>query len=189
MVVMLVNEHPEEVTDMQCNVCGEIIASISNRPPPDHTAVAELAIEYVKRLIEQGQDVVVPLDSIIRLGRAYNNPSPASGRVLSGGVGSSALYPPKHFLDAARNTEEGSSFAIIATAMIETGSTGDAVIFREFKGTSNAELKLDCKISGRRVFPIVDVNPSGTCRDELPLNTEGARIMHKLRRILPALEL
>lgn len=188
MMVVLVDERPEEVTDMQRSVRGEVIASTFDRPPSDHTAVAELAIERAKRLVEQGQDVVVLLDSITRLGRAYNNSSPASGRILSGGVDSNALYPPKRFLGAARNIEEGGSLTIIATAMVETGSAGDTVIFEEFKGTGNAELKLDRKISERRVFPAVDVNPSGTRKDELLLSTEEARIMHKLRRILSALE-
>jgi len=148
----------------------------------------ELAIERAKRLVEQGKDVVVLLDSITRLGRAYNNSSPASGRILSGGVDSNALYPPKRFLGAARNIEEGGSLTIIATAMVETGSTGDTVIFEEFKGTGNAELKLDRGISERRVFPAVDVNPSGTRKDELLLVPEEARIMTKLRRILSALD-
>ncbi|WP_448851140.1 transcription termination factor Rho [Corynebacterium sp. 335C] len=188
MMVVLVDERPEEVTDMQRSVRGEVIASTFDRPPSDHTAVAELAIERAKRLVEQGQDVVVLLDSITRLGRAYNNCSPASGRILSGGVDSNALYPPKRFLGAARNIEEGGSLTIIATAMVETGSAGDTVIFEEFKGTGNAELKLDRRISERRVFPAVDVNPSGTRKDDLLLSTEEARIMHKLRRILSALE-
>ncbi|WP_407921616.1 transcription termination factor Rho [Corynebacterium epidermidicanis] len=188
LMVVLVDERPEEVTDMQRSVKGEVIASTFDRPPSEHTAVAELAIERAKRLVEQGQDVVVLLDSITRLGRAYNNSSPASGRILSGGVDSNALYPPKRFLGAARNIENGGSLTIIATAMVETGSAGDTVIFEEFKGTGNAELKLDRKISERRVFPAVDVNPSGTRKDELLLVPEEARIMHKLRRILSALD-
>lgn len=188
LMVVLVDERPEEVTDMQRSVKGEVIASTFDRPPSEHTAVAELAIERAKRLVEQGQDVVVLLDSITRLGRAYNNSSPASGRILSGGVDSSALYPPKRFLGAARNIENGGSLTIIATAMVETGSAGDTVIFEEFKGTGNAELKLDRKISERRVFPAVDVNPSGTRKDELLLAPEEVRIMHKLRRILSALD-
>ncbi|RUP96368.1 transcription termination factor Rho [Corynebacterium pseudodiphtheriticum] len=188
LMVVLVDERPEEVTDMQRNVNGEVIASTFDRPPSEHTAVAELAIERAKRLVEQGQDVVVLLDSITRLGRAYNNSSPASGRILSGGVDSNALYPPKRFLGAARNIENGGSLTIIATAMVETGSTGDTVIFEEFKGTGNAELKLDRGISERRVFPAVDVNPSGTRKDELLLVPEEARIMTKLRRILSALD-
>lgn len=188
LMVVLVDERPEEVTDMQRSVKGEVIASTFDRPPAEHTAVAELAIERAKRLVEQGQDVVILLDSITRLGRAYNNSSPASGRILSGGVDSNALYPPKRFLGAARNIENGGSLTIIATAMVETGSAGDTVIFEEFKGTGNAELKLDRKISERRVFPAVDVNPSGTRKDELLLAPEEAKIMHKLRRILSALD-
>ncbi|AIT60845.1 transcription termination factor Rho [Corynebacterium doosanense] len=188
LMVVLVDERPEEVTDMQRSVNGEVIASTFDRPPSEHTAVAELAIERAKRLVEMGKDVVVLLDSITRLGRAYNNSSPASGRILSGGVDSNALYPPKRFLGAARNIENGGSLTIIATAMVETGSAGDTVIFEEFKGTGNAELKLDRKISERRVFPAVDVNPSGTRKDELLIVPEEARIMHKLRRILAALD-
>ncbi|WP_288813605.1 transcription termination factor Rho [uncultured Corynebacterium sp.] len=188
LMVVLVDERPEEVTDMQRSVKGEVIASTFDRPPGEHTAVAELAVERAKRLVEQGKDVVLLLDSITRLGRAYNNSSPASGRILSGGVDSNALYPPKKFLGAARNIENGGSLTIIATAMVETGSAGDTVIFEEFKGTGNAELKLDRKISERRVFPAVDINPSGTRKDELLLGPDEARILHKLRRILSALD-
>ncbi len=188
LMVVLVDERPEEVTDMTRSVKGEVIASTFDRPPSDHTSVAELAIERAKRLVEQGKDVVVLLDSITRLGRAYNNASPASGRILSGGVDSTALYPPKRFLGAARNIEEGGSLTIIATAMVETGSTGDTVIFEEFKGTGNAELKLDRKISERRVFPAVDVNPSGTRKDELLLSTDEFGVVHKLRRVLSGLD-
>jgi transcription termination factor Rho len=188
LMVVLVDERPEEVTDMTRSVKGEVIASTFDRPPSDHTSVAELAIERAKRLVEQGKDVVVLLDSITRLGRAYNNASPASGRILSGGVDSTALYPPKRFLGAARNIEEGGSLTIIATAMVETGSTGDTVIFEEFKGTGNAELKLDRKISERRVFPAVDVNPSGTRKDELLLSPDEFGIVHKLRRVLSGLD-
>ncbi len=188
LMVVLVDERPEEVTDMQRSVKGEVIASTFDRPPSDHTQAAELAIERAKRLVEQGKDVVVLLDSITRLGRAYNNASPASGRILSGGVDSTALYPPKRFLGAARNIEEGGSLTIIATAMVETGSTGDTVIFEEFKGTGNAELKLDRKISERRVFPAVDVNPSGTRKDELLLNADEFAVVHKLRRVLSGLD-
>ncbi|WP_405166984.1 transcription termination factor Rho [Nocardia sp. NBC_01499] len=188
LMVVLVDERPEEVTDMQRSVKGEVIASTFDRPPGDHTSVAELAIERAKRLVEMGKDVVVLLDSITRLGRAYNNSSPASGRILSGGVDSTALYPPKRFLGAARNIENGGSLTIIATAMVETGSTGDTVIFEEFKGTGNAELKLDRKIAERRVFPAVDVNPSGTRKDELLLNPDEAAVLHKLRRVLSGLD-
>ncbi|GAA1481864.1 hypothetical protein GCM10009624_23040 [Gordonia sinesedis] len=188
LMVVLVDERPEEVTDMTRSVRGEVIASTFDRPPSDHTAVAELAIERAKRLVEGGKDVVVLLDSITRLGRAYNNSSPASGRILSGGVDSTALYPPKRFLGAARNIENGGSLTIIATAMVETGSTGDTVIFEEFKGTGNAELKLDRKIAERRVFPAVDVNPSSTRKDELLLAPEEFTIVHKLRRVLSGLD-
>nr|WP_156095059.1 transcription termination factor Rho [Nocardia lijiangensis] len=188
LMVVLVDERPEEVTDMQRSVKGEVIASTFDRPPSDHTSVAELAIERAKRLVEAGKDVVVLLDSITRLGRAYNNSSPASGRILSGGVDSTALYPPKRFLGAARNIENGGSLTIMATAMVETGSTGDTVIFEEFKGTGNAELKLDRKIAERRVFPAVDVNPSGTRKDELLLSPDEAAVLHKLRRVLSGLD-
>ncbi|WP_420750409.1 transcription termination factor Rho [Rhodococcus sp. O3] len=188
LMVVLVDERPEEVTDMQRSVKGEVIASTFDRPPSDHTSVAELAIERAKRLVEAGRDVVVLLDSITRLGRAYNNSSPASGRILSGGVDSTALYPPKRFLGAARNIENGGSLTIIATAMVETGSTGDTVIFEEFKGTGNAELKLDRKIAERRVFPAVDVNPSGTRKDELLMSPDEFAVVHKLRRVLSGLD-
>ncbi len=188
LMVVLVDERPEEVTDMQRSVKGEVIASTFDRPPSDHTQAAELAIERAKRLVEQGKDVIVLLDSITRLGRAYNNASPASGRILSGGVDSTALYPPKRFLGAARNIENGGSLTIIATAMVETGSTGDTVIFEEFKGTGNAELKLDRKIAERRVFPAVDVNPSGTRKDELLLSPDEFAIVHKLRRVMSGLD-
>ena len=188
LMVVLVDERPEEVTDMQRSVKGEVIASTFDRPAEDHTIVAELAIERAKRLVELGHDVVVLLDSITRLGRAYNLAAPASGRILSGGVDSTALYPPKRFLGAARNIEFGGSLTIIATAMVETGSTGDTVIFEEFKGTGNAELKLDRKIAERRVFPAVDVNPSGTRKDELLLSTDEFGVVHKLRRVLSGLD-
>ncbi|MEU0499303.1 transcription termination factor Rho [Mycobacterium sp. NPDC006124] len=188
LMVVLVDERPEEVTDMQRSVKGEVIASTFDRPPSDHTAVAELAIERAKRLVEQGKDVVVLLDSITRLGRAYNNASPASGRILSGGVDSTALYPPKRFLGAARNIENGGSLTIIATALVETGSMGDTVIYEEFKGTGNAELKLDRKIAERRVFPAVDVNPSNTRKDELLLSSDEFAVVHKLRRVLSGLD-
>ncbi|MGW0038445.1 transcription termination factor Rho [Gordonia sp. NPDC003376] len=188
LMVVLVDERPEEVTDMQRSVKGEVIASTFDRPPSDHTSVAELAIERAKRLVEGGKDVVVLLDSITRLGRAYNNASPASGRILSGGVDSTALYPPKRFLGAARNIENGGSLTIIASALVETGSTGDTVIFEEFKGTGNAELKLDRKIAERRVFPAVDVNLSSTRKDELLLAPEEFAIVHKLRRVLSGLD-
>src|SRR5699024_4665712 len=170
------------------SVKGEVIASTFDRPPSEHTAVAELAIERAKRLVEQDKDVVVLLDSITRLGRAYNNSSPASGRILSGGVDSNALYPPKRVLGAARNIENGGSLTIIATAMVETGSTGDNVIVEEFKCTGNAELKLDRSISERRGFAAVDVSPSCTRKDELLLVPEELRIITKLRRLLSGLD-
>jgi transcription termination factor Rho len=188
LMVVLVDERPEEVTDMQRSVKGEVIASTFDRPPSDHTQAAELAIERAKRLVEQGKDVVVLLDSITRLGRAYNNASPASGRILSGGVDSTALYPPKRFLGAARNIEFGGSLTIIATAMVETGSTGDTVIFEEFKGTGNAELKLDRKIAEKRTYPAIDVHQSSTRKDELMMSAEEQAVMLKLRRVLSSLE-
>ncbi len=188
LMVVLVDERPEEVTDMQRSVKGEVIASTFDRPPTDHTTVAELSIERAKRLVELGYDVVVLLDSITRLGRAYNNSSPASGRILSGGIDSTALYPPKRFLGAARNIEHGGSLTIIATALVETGSTGDTVIFEEFKGTGNAELKLDRKIADRRVFPAIDIDPSSTRKEEILLAPDELAIVLKLRKVLHALD-
>ncbi|GAB1815586.1 transcription termination factor Rho [Mycobacterium sp. MUNTM1] len=188
LMVVLADERPEEVTDMQRSVKGEVIASTFDRPPSDHTQAAELAIERAKRLVEDDKDVVVLLDSITRLGRAYNNSSPASGRILSGGVDSTALYPPKRFLGAARNIENGGSLTIIATALVETGSQGDTVIFEEFKGTGNAELKLDRRIAERRVFPAVDVHPSSTRKDHLLMSADEASIVQKLRRVLSGLD-
>jgi transcription termination factor Rho len=188
LMVVLVDERPEEVTDMQRSVKGEVIASTFDRPPSDHTTVAELSIERAKRLVEMGHDVVVLLDSITRLGRAYNLAAPASGRILSGGVDSTALYPPKRFLGAARNIENGGSLTIIASALVETGSTMDTVIFEEFKGTGNAEIKLDRRLADKRVFPAVDVNASGTRKEEILMNPEELAIVIKLRRVLGALE-
>ena len=188
LMVVLVDERPEEVTDMQRSVKGEVVASTFDRPPSDHTNVAELSIERAKRLVELGHDVVVLLDSITRLGRAYNLAAPASGRILSGGVDSTALYPPKRFLGAARNIEHGGSLTILATALVETGSAMDTVIFEEFKGTGNAELKLDRKIADKRIFPAVDIPASGTRKEELILVPEELAINHKLRRVLHALE-
>ena len=173
---------------MQRTVKGEVIHSTFDRPAEDHTTVAELAIERAKRLVEMGQDVVVLLDSITRLGRAYNNSSPASGRILSGGIDSTALYPPKRFLGAARNIENGGSLTIIATALVETGSTGDTVIFEEFKGTGNAELKLDRKIADRRIFPAIDIDPSSTRKEEILLAPDELAITHKLRKVLHSLD-
>ncbi len=188
LMVVLVDERPEEVTDMQRSVKGEVIASTFDRPPGDHTTVAELAIERAKRLVEMGHDVVVLLDSITRLGRAYNLAAPASGRILSGGVDSTALYPPKRFLGAARNIEDGGSLTIFATALVETGSTMDTVIFEEFKGTGNAELKLDRRIADKRVFPAIDVDASGTRKEELLLSPDELAVIVKLRRVLSALD-
>ena len=169
LMVVLVDERPEEVTDMQRSVKGEVIASTFDRPADDHTSVAELAIERAKRLVEMGHDVVVLLDSITRLGRAYNISAPASGRILSGGVDSAALYPPKKFFGAARNIENGGSLTILATALVETGSKMDEVIFEEFKGTGNMELKLDRRFADKRIFPAVDVDASGTRKEHRAL--------------------
>ncbi|WP_235502167.1 transcription termination factor Rho, partial [Angustibacter sp. Root456] len=188
LMVVLVDERPEEVTDMQRTVKGEVIASTFDRPADDHTAVAELAIERAKRLVELGNDVVVLLDSITRLGRAYNLAAPASGRILSGGVDSSALYPPKRFFGAARNIEDGGSLTILATALVETGSKMDEVIFEEFKGTGNMELRLDRRLADKRLFPAVDVNPSGTRREEILLGREELQVIWKLRRVLSGLD-
>jgi transcription termination factor Rho len=188
LMVVLVDERPEEVTDMQRTVKGEVIASTFDRPADDHTTVAELAIERAKRLVELGHDVVVLLDSMTRLGRAYNLSAPASGRILSGGVDSSALYPPKRFFGAARNIEHGGSLTILATALVETGSKMDEVIFEEFKGTGNMELKLDRKLADKRVFPAVDVDASGTRKEELLLAPDELKVVWSLRRVLHALE-
>ncbi|MFF3391627.1 transcription termination factor Rho [Streptomyces sp. NPDC002669] len=188
LMVVLVDERPEEVTDMQRSVKGEVISSTFDRPAEDHTTVAELAIERAKRLVELGHDVVVLLDSITRLGRAYNLAAPASGRILSGGVDSTALYPPKRFFGAARNIEDGGSLTILATALVETGSRMDEVIFEEFKGTGNMELKLDRKLSDKRIFPAVDVDASSTRKEEILLGGEELAIVWKLRRVLHALD-
>ena len=188
LMVVLVDERPEEVTDMQRSVKGEVIASTFDRPADDHTTIAELAIERAKRLVELGHDVVVLLDSITRLGRAYNISAPASGRILSGGVDSAALYPPKKFFGAARNIEDGGSLTILATALVDTGSRMDEVIFEEFKGTGNMELILNRKIADKRIFPAVDVVASGTRKEEILMGTEELNIVWKLRRVLHALE-
>ncbi len=188
LMVVLVDERPEEVTDMERTVAGEVIASTFDRPASDHTIVAELAIERAKRLVELGQDVVVLLDSITRLGRAYNLAAPASGRILSGGVDAAALYPPKKFFGAARNIENGGSLTILASALVETGSKMDEVIFEEFKGTGNMELRLSRHLADRRVFPAVDVNASGTRREEILISPEELKITYKLRRVLHNLE-
>jgi transcription termination factor Rho len=187
-MMVLVDERPEEVTDMQRTVKGEVIASTFDRPASDHTSVAELAIERAKRLVELGHDVVVLLDGITRLGRAYNLAAPASGRILSGGVDSAALYPPKRFFGAARNIEDGGSLTIMATALIESGSKMDEVIFEEFKGTGNMELRLSRQLADRRTFPAVDVNASGTRREEILMGGDELKIMWKLRRVLSALD-
>jgi len=188
LMVVLVDERPEEVTDMQRSVKGEVISSTFDRPAEDHTTVAELAIERAKRLVELGHDVVVLLDSITRLGRAYNIAAPASGRILSGGVDSAALYPPKKFFGAARNIEDGGSLTILATALIDTGSRMDEVIFEEFKGTGNMELKLDRRMADKRIFPAVDVDASGTRKEEILMGAEELNIVWKLRRVLHALD-
>jgi transcription termination factor Rho len=188
LMVVLVDERPEEVTDMQRTVRGEVVASTFDRPAEDHTTVAELAIERAKRLVELGHDVVVLLDSITRLGRAYNVTAPPSGRVLSGGVDASALYPPKKFFGAARNIENGGSLTILATALIETGSKMDEVIFEEFKGTGNMELRLSRHLADKRIFPAVDVNASGTRREEMLLSADEVKITWKLRRALAGLD-
>ncbi|CAA9378201.1 MAG: Transcription termination factor Rho [uncultured Nocardioidaceae bacterium] len=188
LMIVLVDERPEEVTDFQRTVKGEVIASTFDRPAIDHTTVAELAIERAKRLVELGHDVVVLLDGITRLGRAYNLAAPASGRILSGGVDSSALYPPKRFFGAARNIEDGGSLTILATALIETGSKMDEVIFEEFKGTGNMELRLRREFADKRIFPAIDAVQSGTRREELLMSREELAIVWKLRRVLSGLD-
>ncbi|TDE30192.1 transcription termination factor Rho [Actinomadura sp. 6K520] len=188
LMVVLVDERPEEVTDMQRTVKGEVIHSTFDRPAEDHTTVAELAIERAKRLVELGHDVVVLLDSITRLGRAYNLAAPASGRILSGGVDSTALYPPKRFFGAARNIENGGSLTILATALVETGSRMDEVIFEEFKGTGNMELKLNRSLADKRIFPAVDVDASSTRKEEILMAPEELRVVWQLRRVLHALD-
>jgi transcription termination factor Rho len=188
LMVVLVDERPEEVTDMQRAVKGEVIASTFDRPADDHTTVSELAIERAKRLVELGHDVVVLLDSITRLGRAYNLAAPASGRIMSGGVDSSALYPPKKFFGAARNIEDGGSLTILATGLIETGSKMDEVIFEEFKGTGNMEVRLRREFADKRIFPAIDVDASGTRREEFLMSRDELAIVWKLRRVLGALD-
>ena len=188
LMVVLVDERPEEVTDMERTVKGEVIASTFDRPASDHTIVAELAIERAKRLVELGQDVVVLLDSLTRLSRAYNLAAPASGRILSGGVDASALYPPKRFFGAARNIEHGGSLTILASALVETGSKMDEVIFEEFKGTGNMELRLSRSLADKRIFPAVDVNASGTRREEILMAPDELKIVWTLRRVMGALD-
>ena len=188
LIVLLVDERPEEVTDMRRHVLrGEVVASTFDRPSDEHTHVAEVAIERAKRLVELGKDVVIVLDGITRLARAYNLAAPASGRILSGGVDSSALYPPKRFFGAARNVEEGGSLTIVATALIDTGSRMDEVIFEEFKGTGNMELRLDRKLAERRLYPTIDVNASSTRHEELLFERDQLVQVFKLRRVLNAL--
>ena len=187
LIVVLVDERPEEVTDMQRSVKGDVIYSTFDRPAEEHTQVAELALERAKRLVEAGQDVVILLDSITRLARAYNLATPASGRILSGGVDSTALYPPKRFLGAARNIEEGGSLTILGTALVETGSRMDEVIFEEFKGTGNMELRLDRKLADKRVYPAIDIEASGTRKEELLFEPDELNQVWRLRRVLLAL--
>ncbi len=188
LMVVLVDERPEEVTDMQRSVKGEVIYSTFDRPAEEHTQVAELALERAKRLVEIGTDVVILLDSVTRLARAYNLAMPASGRILSGGVDSQALYPPKRFFGAARNIEEGGSLTILGTALVETGSKMDEVIFEEFKGTGNMELRLDRKLADKRIYPAIDIEASGTRKEELLFDQTELSQVWKLRRVLLALE-
>jgi transcription termination factor Rho len=187
LIVVLVDERPEEVTDMQRSVKGEVIYSTFDRPAEEHTQVAELALERAKRLVEMGTDVVILLDSITRLARAYNLATPASGRILSGGVDSTALYPPKRFFGAARNIEEGGSLTILGTALVETGSRMDEVIFEEFKGTGNMELRLDRRLADKRVYPAIDIEASGTRKEELLFTQDELTQVWRLRRVLLAL--
>ena len=187
LIVLLVDERPEEVTDMQRSVDGDVVYSTFDRPSDDHIQVTELTLERAKRLVELGQDVVIVLDGITRLSRAYNLATPASGRILSGGVDSTALYPPKKFFGAARNIEHGGSLTILATALVETGSRMDEVIFEEFKGTGNWELRLDRRMSEKRIFPAIDIQSSGTRKEELLLTPEELQLVWRLRRVLHAL--
>jgi transcription termination factor Rho len=187
LMVLLVDERPEEVTDMRRSVKGEVIASTFDRPAEEHTQVAELAIERAKRMVEVGRDVVIVLDGITRLARAYNLAQPATGRIMSGGIDTGALYPPKKFFGAARNIEEGGSLTILATALVETGSRMDEVIFEEFKGTGNMELRLDRRLAERRIYPAIDVNGSSTRHEELLFDRVQLQQVWKLRRVLNAL--
>jgi transcription termination factor Rho len=187
LIVLLIDERPEEVTDMRRTVKGEVIASTFDRPSDEHTHIAELAIEKAKRMVELGEDVVIILDGITRLSRAYNLAAPASGRIMSGGIDAGALYPPKKFFGAARNVEEGGSLTILATALVETNSRMDEAIFEEFKGTGNMELKLDRKIAERRVFPAIDVDASSTRHEELLFDRKQLQMVWKLRRVLSGL--
>jgi transcription termination factor Rho len=187
LMVLLVDERPEEVTDMRRSVKGEVIASTFDRPSDEHTAVAELAIERAKRMVEVGKDVVIILDGITRLSRAYNLAAPATGRIMSGGIDTGALYPPKRFFGAARNVEEGGSLTILATALVETGSKMDEVIFEEFKGTGNMELRLDRKAAEKRIYPAIDVDASSTRHEELLFERTQLQQVWKLRRVLSGL--
>lgn len=188
MMALLVDERPEEVTDMERSIQGEVISSTFDQPADNHVAVAELVLERAKRLVEHGRDVVIMLDSITRLARAYNLTTPASGRILSGGVDSTALFPPKRFFGAARNIENGGSLTILATALVDTGSRMDEVIFEEFKGTGNMELHLDRRLADKRIFPAIDIDKSGTRKEELILPPDEAQLIWKLRRVLHALD-
>jgi transcription termination factor Rho len=188
LIVLLVDERPEEVTDMERTVQGEVVASTFDQPGENHVQVTELVLERVKRLVEVGKDVVVLLDSITRMARAYNLQAPASGRILSGGVDSTALYPPKKFFGAARNIEEGGSLTIVATALVETGSRMDEVIFEEFKGTGNWEVRLTRNLANKRIFPAIDIENSGTRKEELLMDPAEAKMVWKLRGVLHALD-
>jgi transcription termination factor Rho len=187
LIVLLIDERPEEVTDMRRTVQGEVIASTFDRPSDEHTHLAELAIEKAKRMVESGHDVVVILDGITRLSRAYNLAAPATGRIMSGGIDAGALYPPKKFFGAARNIEEGGSLTILATALVETNSRMDDAIFEEFKGTGNMELRLDRKLAERRIFPAIDVDASSTRHEELLFDRKQLQQVWKLRRVLSGL--
>ncbi len=188
LIVLLVDERPEEVTDMERSVKGEVVSSTFDQPSDNHIQVAELVLERAKRLVEHNKDVVILLDSVTRLARAYNLNQPTSGRILSGGVDSTALFPPKRFFGAARNIEDGGSMTIIATALVDTGSRMDEVIFEEFKGTGNMELHLDRKLADKRVFPAIDIEKSGTRKEELIMDPAEAQVVWKLRRVLHALD-
>jgi len=188
LIVLLVDERPEEVTDMERSVNGEVNSSTFDQPSDNHIQVAELVLERAKRLVEHNHDVVILLDSITRLARAYNLATPTSGRILSGGVDSTALYPPKRFFGAARNIEDGGSLTIMATALVETGSRMDEVIFEEFKGTGNMELHLDRKLADKRIFPAIEIDKSGTRKEELIMTPDEAQVVWKLRRVLHALD-
>jgi transcription termination factor Rho len=187
LIVLLIDERPEEVTDMKRTVRGEVISSTFDRPSDEHTHVAELAIEKAKRRVEEGKDVVVILDGITRLSRAYNLAAPASGRILSGGIDAGALYPPKKFFGAARNTEEGGSLTILATALVETNSRMDEAIFEEFKGTGNMELRLDRRLAEKRIYPAIDVDQSSTRHEELLFDRKQLQMVWRLRRVLSGL--